>query len=721
MPTINQLPTVTQISGGDQLPLYLPNTGDARRCSVTNLLAYFSQNFASPDYVTIISAPTSNGFNVSIGSQTTSVFLILNPTGTFASGTVTLPPASSCFDGQQIIVASSAAVGSLTINGNGATIIGAPTGLNVGGGWTLRFSDQQSTWYCIASDPSASEVSFIQAGTGAVTRTAQDKMRDIVSVQDFGAVGDGVTDDTSAIVAAISAMSAFSSLYFPAGDYKVTSKISFNPPQNNVSFFGDGAGATTLRYAGAATNDDCFVFGASGAQRSGWSISGIRFISNTVMTAGAGVHAYAINRSTWRDVAFADQDANSNFYIGVWFDGADMVQVSQFRARASQDAVRINGITGLGRADLFLHEGKISSSNIGLHVAGNFGGLYVDATDIINNATNVKISRDVVNIANRETFFGPGALIDSASTLKDATTYDGINVDISDTDGFIFFDGTWLASCGTCVRVGASYVGNLTFNGGIIFNCFNTFGGTGDGIRMLGNSKVYVRNVLFRNVDNVAIGCDVINTNAEVRFVTIMNDVVTPYQNITDIVSSNTGIASGVDSNPRISVIGENSSLVTYDSSGLSWLSASLSRSDTPGVQAAVTGKYSGLALCGSDGVQFRRGAGVVAETDGAISSGILPTKIIFSATNTSGTLVDYWSIRANGSLQPVSDNNREFGSSSARASKSWVVDAHTFPLTSVSPTINGEMVFELTSNTQLKIKVQGSDGVIRTASLTLT
>lgn len=44
-----------------------------------------------------------------------------------------------------------------------------------------------------------------------------------------------------------------------------------------------------------------------------------------------------------------------------------------------------------------------------------------------------------------------------------------------------------------------------------------------------------------------------------------------------------------------------------------------------------------------------------------------------------------------------------------------------TKPNTSISPTSNGEMVFELTSNTQLKIKVKGSDGVVRTASLTLS
>lgn len=48
----------------------------------------------------------------------------------------------------------------------------------------------------------SSLVGFLQSGVGAITRSAQDKMRETVSVKDFGAVGDGVADDTAAIQAA---------------------------------------------------------------------------------------------------------------------------------------------------------------------------------------------------------------------------------------------------------------------------------------------------------------------------------------------------------------------------------------------------------------------------------------------------------------------------------------------------------------------------------------
>lgn len=92
---------------------------------------------------------------------------------------------------------------------------------------------------------------FVQAGTGAVTRTAQNKMRDIISVKDFGAVGDGVTDDRAAIVLALAAAKN-SALYFPAGTYLISNSISLDSTYTNMRLFGDGA-SSVLKLGNNAT------------------------------------------------------------------------------------------------------------------------------------------------------------------------------------------------------------------------------------------------------------------------------------------------------------------------------------------------------------------------------------------------------------------------------------------------------------------------------------
>lgn len=80
----------------------------------------------------------------------------------------------------------------------------------------------------LAASAGASLVGFVQFGVGAIKRTIQDKLRETISVKDFGAVGDLVADDTAAIRAAWAALPIGGKLVFPsATGYKITDTLQF--------------------------------------------------------------------------------------------------------------------------------------------------------------------------------------------------------------------------------------------------------------------------------------------------------------------------------------------------------------------------------------------------------------------------------------------------------------------------------------------------------------
>jgi hypothetical protein len=73
----------------------------------------------------------------------------------------------------------------------------------------------------------AGKLSFTQAGTGATARTVDSKLKDTVSIKDFGAVGDGVADDTTAITAALTYAIANNKILTGAnGTYAVQGRVS---------------------------------------------------------------------------------------------------------------------------------------------------------------------------------------------------------------------------------------------------------------------------------------------------------------------------------------------------------------------------------------------------------------------------------------------------------------------------------------------------------------
>jgi hypothetical protein len=151
MPQINQLPLLSQVSSGDQVPVYSPNNGDARRLPISSLLSYFQQTFASPTLATNVYTP-GTGFNIAVPTPVSSQqWMLIQPVGTLATGTVTLPLNTQTPDGTEVLVTTTQQITSFTLALNGAAAAyGDPATLAAEDFFRMRFVQATNSWYRIA-------------------------------------------------------------------------------------------------------------------------------------------------------------------------------------------------------------------------------------------------------------------------------------------------------------------------------------------------------------------------------------------------------------------------------------------------------------------------------------------------------------------------------------------------------------------------------------------
>lgn len=147
MSTILEQSTAT-LNASDLFPLWSTGNSDTRKVSLSALVDYLNWALDPADgKVTQYAAPSSTGFTVTLLAGNASIWLILTPTAGFAAGTLVLPPVGMCADRQEILVNCTQPVTTLTINGNGATVTGAPTTLTANAFFRLRFDAVTQSWY----------------------------------------------------------------------------------------------------------------------------------------------------------------------------------------------------------------------------------------------------------------------------------------------------------------------------------------------------------------------------------------------------------------------------------------------------------------------------------------------------------------------------------------------------------------------------------------------
>jgi hypothetical protein len=142
MTTIYTLSESSELSLGDLLPAFILDDGDTRKVSLNTLVAFLEANLSRGTLSTRYAAPAATGFSVTAVQNT---HLILTPLAGYAAGTIVLP--ASPTDRDEFLCNCTQSVTTLTINGNGKTVVGGPATLAANAFFRLKYDGVLSTWF----------------------------------------------------------------------------------------------------------------------------------------------------------------------------------------------------------------------------------------------------------------------------------------------------------------------------------------------------------------------------------------------------------------------------------------------------------------------------------------------------------------------------------------------------------------------------------------------
>lgn len=288
----------------------------------------------------------------------------------------------------------------------------------------------------------ADEITYTPAGTGAVSRTVQAKLRDVVSVKDFGAVGDGVADDTAAVQAAIN--TGKSGVYFPDGTYRIASVVTLS---GNLTLFGS-AGAVIFPNRGTPGGN---VFQATSGSI---VIEGLTFDGGASQPTNAAANTYIVragnpasymssvrieNCKFFRCNAVGSTTVTSNLLVThcIYLEGVTTATIQNNTFDTISGAgVFLKDIFGLKQAGNVMKDVQWYNTNLDYNVSGSISGDYYNCTlatgvywggaiNTVNNQGDVQNHNLVIERCTFAGKYSYGAVIrlqsDKGITVQDCT------------------------------------------------------------------------------------------------------------------------------------------------------------------------------------------------------------------------------------------------------------------------------------------------------------
>ena len=354
-------------------------------------------------------------------------------------------------------------------------------------------------------ETTASSVSFVQDGA-STERTVQLKLQESVSVKDFGAVGDGTTDDTAAIQAADAAAPGI--LRFPAGTYKITSAIT---KTLGVSWVGDGymegaqtpqQASTTIVIDGPTSGDFITVDGATtGVGEANLEISGIAFeaqnsSSDVLIGINSKIKVFSVRNCSFKNFSTGiKHNQVETWIVGNYFSSCVTCIDSSGGESHIEDnhgfpettGILVRGSATIVQGNKFYGDGASGDFGIivwgrGNTIVNNVLDAFTDAGIIIrSNTTGLDANSNIV-CGNNISGIGDGGTYDSAIVL------DATNEDVDDnviSSNSIFnkrADRTTVNGIEINVAAGKTVSGNIISNNSIS-DVTNALTASGSGTR----------------------------------------------------------------------------------------------------------------------------------------------------------------------------------------------------------------------------------------------